>query len=390
MSWKGERRAAFALPPLLAAGLLSATAPAAGLLSATAPAAQAAPVPHDYGYVHADRASWPEGWDYTPRRSANSSGGANEVVRVGTGEYEVYMEGLGTGLDSNRGVAHVTAHGASNAYCTTRYTSRYWEGDGKGDSTAWAGVWISLRCYTPDGAPTDTEFTASWANAEAAEGQSGFAYLTTSQLNSHVPYGGYWYNSSGYGVKVSRVAPGRYEVQLPGQGGGGFDPEAALGHVQVTAAHAAVDGRRCMVGSIQSAFDPVTVEVNCHDTDGRPADSLFSLTYVRKASLVRTDPGAYARARGGDDERTDPQWTWDALGGPTTVSGGSGADEGRYRVTTPMMDHFDKGNVQVTAEGSDGRYCKVAQWSPEEAIEVRCFNHKGDPARGPFLVSYAY
>ncbi|WP_175411261.1 hypothetical protein [Streptomyces sp. TRM64462] len=347
------------------------------------------PVPHDYGYVHADRASWPEGWDYTPRRSVNSSGGENEAVRVGTGEYWVFMEGLGTALDSNRGVAHVTAHGASNAYCTIRYTSRSWAGDGTGEPTAWTGVWLSLRCYKPDGAPTDAEFTASWANAEVADGRSGFAYLTTSQLNSHVPYEGYWYNSSGYGVKVSRVATGRYEVQLPGQGGG-FDPGAQLGHVQVTAAHAAVDGRRCMVGSIRSAFDPVVVEVNCHAPDsGSPADSLFALTYVRKASLVRTDLAAYTRAQGRDDEHTDPQWTWDALGEPTSVTTGTGSDEGRYWVKTPMMERFDKGNVQVTALGSDARFCKVAKWSPDTGIEVRCFDHKGNPAQTPFLASYA-
>lgn len=381
MSWNAERPARFALPLLLAAGLLSATAPAA----------EASPAPPGYGYVHADRASWPEGWDYTPSRSANSSGGTNWVSRTATGEYSVFMPGLGTDLESNRGVAHVTAHGTSNAFCSIRYTSRYTENVGKGDPTAYAGVWLSLRCYSPDGALTDSEFSASWANAEEPEGQSGFAYLTTRQLNSHMPYPEYRYNSSGYGIKVTRIATGRYEVQLPGQGGGGFDPTAQLGHVQVTAAQAAFGAERCMVGRIESAFDPVVIEVNCHDVDGSPRDTLFSLTYVRKASLVRTPGGgAYARARGGDEERTDRQWTWDALGEPTSVAGGSGADEGRYWVKTPMMDHFDKGNVQVTAEGSDARYCKVAKWSPDAGIEVRCFNHKGDPARGPFLVSYAY
>ncbi|MFI2433328.1 hypothetical protein [Streptomyces sp. NPDC018693] len=378
MSWKADRRAAFTLPLLLAAGLLCATAPAA----------QAAPPTHDYGYVHVDKASWPEDEDYTPARSVNSSGGTNEVMRVGTGEYWVFMPGLGTALDSNRGVAHVTAHGPTNTYCAIRYISREWASDGKREPTAYRGVWLSLRCFAPGGDLTDSEFTASWTNQEVADGQRGYAYLTTSRLNSHMPPAEQRYNSSGYGVKVSRVAAGRYEVHLPGQGGGGLDPAAQLGHVQVTAAQAAFHAHRCTVGAVHSTSDPVQIEVNCHDTDGHPADTLFSLTYVRKASLLRTPLGAYTRAQGGDDEITDRQWTWDALGEPTGVASGVGADEGRYWVKTPMREHFDEGNVQVTAEGSDGRHCKVAKWSPDDGIEVRCFNHKGDPARGPFLVSY--
>ncbi|MFE1288842.1 hypothetical protein [Streptomyces sp. NPDC058751] len=374
----GRRRAVFALPLLLMAGLLTATA--------TAAPAEAAPV-RSHGYVHADKPDAPEGESYAPRRSVNSAGGENKVVRAGTGEYWVFMAELGTRRDSNRGVAHVTAHGTSNAYCSIRYISRY---SAEAAPEAWTGVWLSLRCFTPEGALTDSEFTASWANAETAEGHSGFAYLTTSQLNSHMPPAEQRYNSSGYGIKVVHLAPGSYEVQLIGQGGGAYDPEAELGHVQVTAAQAAFGAERCTVGGIESAYEPARVKVYCHDVGGAPRDTLFSLTFARKASLVRTPLGMYTRARGTDYEEPDRQWTWDALGEPTAVSGGSGSEEGRYWVKTPMSEYFREGNVQVTAEGSDGRYCKVAQWSAEEALEVRCFNGKGDPTRSPFLVSYAY
>lgn len=374
------RRVALTTPLALVAGLLAVPA------SQPATPAQAAATTSSYAYVHADKPDIPIGTWYTPdeTRSYNSSGGLNEVTRHQPGRYYVLMLGLATKPDANLGVAHVTAYGDSPAYCSIVSTSRVWQEDPKTGAVTFTGVGIWVQCFNKYGRPVDSEFTASWTNAAGVGGFRDFAYLTTHDIDhSHEPLPEFQYNSTGEAIKVTWVSTGRYRVKLHGLGNKGLDPKDEKGHVQVTSQ--LYESTRCKVAYFLTLPESTQVDVSCHDWQGQPTNTRFSLTFTRDASLVWSAWGAYTWVQG-TEEYPDEQWTYPDV---TRVTRGTGADEGRYWVSTYLDGFMPKGNVHVTAEGPGAHYCKVVSWDADKGIQVRCFDYKGDWIRNPFFVSYA-
>jgi hypothetical protein len=62
---------------------------------------------------------------------------------------------------------------------------------------------------------------------------------------------------------------------------------------------------------------------------------------------------------------------------------------GEYRVTFPSLSGLGStfGNVQVSAYGSTGHYCKIASWSGDD-VAVACFDSAGIPADTRYTVLY--
>lgn len=363
------------------AGMVLPLALVGGLFAAV-PAAQAAAYGSSYAYVHADK---PSEFAYVPAgsRNVNTSGGTNDVNRLGTGWYRVRFPDVATKPDASLGVAHVTAYGDSAAYCSVSDLGRYGFTHPLTGVEYIFGVTAQIRCFDAVGAPVDSEFTASWTNAYGIGGHSDFAYLTTRLPDqTHDLSSDPQFNSTGQVNKMERVGTGRYTVWLPGFGSKGLDDKADRGHLQVTA-HSD-QGHRCKVLAYLMNHDDTQVELTCYDAAGERADSRFSLTYARDASIVWSPWGAYTRVSG---TATFPQWTYPD--DHATVTQGVGSGEGIFWVQTSLDGFMEHGNIQVTAEGSGAHHCKVAGWSPDRGIEVRCFNYKGDPVRNPFLVSFA-
>ncbi|RKN50730.1 hypothetical protein [Micromonospora endolithica] len=362
---------------------------AAGLLTAAAPAAQAATLDVNYAYVYADKPSEPVGVWYRPResRNHNTSGLPNSVRREGVGDYWVHLPGLGDS-EANRGVAHVTAYGDTASHCLVAYTHQSRIVDPKTGEILSTAVDLRVRCFDTSGARLDSEFTASWTRAAGwGGGLSDFAYLTSSDDHqSHEPPANQQFNSMGYTNKVNYLGTGRYKVDLSGMGNKGLDPKAEKGHVQVTAYFE--ESHRCKVAYFHTFSESTQVEVNCYNADGVLSDSRFTVTYARDANLVWNPWGAYTWIQGGE-VHPDEQWTYPDDSPGTTVTRGVGSEEGRYWVSTPMNGFMDKGNVHVTAEGPGAHHCKVAEWNPDKGIRVRCFTGTGEPVRNPFLVSFA-
>jgi hypothetical protein len=353
-----------------------------GALLTPAPVARAAAYGSSYAYVHADK---PSEYAYVPAgsRNFNTSGGTNDVNRLDTGWYRVRFPDVATKPDASLGVAHVTSYGDSAAYCSVSALDRYGVVNPLTGVSVILGITAQIRCFDAVGAPVDSEFTASWANAFGIGGHSDFAYLTTRLPDvTHELGHDTQFNSTGQVNKMERVGTGRYTVWLPGFGSKGLDEKDEQGHVQVTAHND--QGYRCKVLAFSLNHDDAQVEVACHDAAGNRADSRFSLTYSRDASIVWSPWGAYTRVSG---TWTFPQWTYPD--DYATVTQGVGAGEGIFWVQTSLDGFMEHGNVQVTAEGPGAHHCKVAGWSPDKGIEVRCFNYKGDPVRNPFLVSFA-
>jgi hypothetical protein len=106
------------------------------------------------GFVWADQ---PSAKGYEPNReySYNASGGRNTIGRMGIGAYAVRFGGLG-GAGRGRGHVQVTAYGASSDTCKVES----WDVP----SAAPRDFIVHVRCFSPNGSPTDSQYTvlAGW------------------------------------------------------------------------------------------------------------------------------------------------------------------------------------------------------------------------------------
>lgn len=363
------------------AGLTAPVVLVGSLVIAT-PAAHGAAFGASYAYVYANKSGETSYIPYEPY-NYNTEGGVNDVFRFDVGHYRVSFPDVATKPDANLGVAHVTAYGESADYCSVAGHERYGLTHPVTGEFVPFGISVAVRCFDASGAPVDSEFTASWANAHGIYGGSDFAYLTTRHAeHSHELDSDTQFNSTGQTNTIERDSTGRYTVYLLGFSGKGLDEKDEQGHVQVTAHDD--QGRRCKVRAFSPRNEHAEVDVACHDAAGDPSDSRFSLSYARDASIVWSPWGSYTRVSG---SWTFPQWTYPD--DTATVTQGVGGHEGSFWVQMSLDGFMDKGNVQVTAEGPGAHHCKVARWSPEKGIHVRCFNFKGEPVRNPFFVSFA-
>ena len=94
-------------------------------------------------------------------------------------------------------------------------------------------------------------------------------------------------------------------------------------------------------------------------------------------------------------------WFWSGSGpGDTFYSynsrGGKNSalnlETGKYEVTFPMLGGLDGGNVQVSAYGQGGQYCKVESWHRNDANDLKmfvtCYGPDGKRINTPFVVTY--
>ena len=109
-------------------------------------------------------------------------------------------------------------------------------------------------------------------NVYAANDKYGYAWANKSAAKSYVPDRSYSYNSSGKVIKISRKQIGQYVVNFKGIGGNGKKG----GHVQVTAYGSGK--QQCKVSRWDSKGRDFIVDVNCFLPNGRPADSMYTVS----------------------------------------------------------------------------------------------------------------
>jgi hypothetical protein len=291
------------------------------------------------------------------------------MTRLDVGKYLALLPNLG----ATAGTVHVTASGNFTQHCKVAY----W-GPRFSDPTTQE---VAVRCFNQSGAPSDSQFTLSYAEPIVSDGP--MAYLWANQpspaLNTpYTPALNWQFNSTGAPNTVTRTAVGVYRALLPNLG------DTRSGHVQVTAY--GTGNERCKVSRWSPVGSAIDVEVRCFTGGGTtlpggfPVDTRFTLTYVDENSLIggiatagpnfSTESG-YVWA----DQPTSPsytpslsyQWTDIFSWGPVTITR-SGV--GMYTVETPIQ----WGTVQVTAYGTGSEYCKLAGWSPSGDVQVRCFD----------------
>jgi hypothetical protein len=342
---------------------------AAGLvLAAPSPAQAATSV---YGYVWANQpstGSYLAGTGY----EFSSTGGDIEVIRWETGRYRVRFAGMG----SSGGVAHVRAYGPTSNICTV---------------TSWShglDLGINIRCFDPAGNLADTRFVAHFTNRTVAGGSLAYLWAhDPAAAGPYQPFPLYAYDSTGSAGQVERTGTGSYLVYLPALSDL-YPDQHNDGHLQVTAY--TMDAVQCGTRVIGDE-NPTPLGVSCHDTDGNPVDSRFTLSYSHGVSHLGTTGArgnAYVR-----NSATGPTYVagwWSSSGSEPVVSHPA---TGTYWLTFPGLG-TSHGHATVSTQEVTGDYCTIVFWYrhpvlPDEVVNVRCYDGAAHtPVDDDFGVSF--
>lgn len=180
--------------------------------------------------------------------------------------------------------------------------------------------------------------------------------------NSTSPTGG------GYGV--SHVGLGYYTVSL-------LNFTSATGNAQVSAV--GINNVRCKISNQFVSGSSVGIDVRCHNGAGAPADSNFVVSYATfVGGTTPANLGAYVWMNSTNGTTVARVW-----GDTITVSSGS---TGVYTLTFATQP-LSTGNLQVTAYGTDERYCKITSWT-SSSVTVSCYAHGGVPSASKFNLRY--
>ncbi|MEM9173681.1 MAG: hypothetical protein AAGC67_00460 [Myxococcota bacterium] len=287
------------------------------------------------------------------------NGGAITASRSGTGDYSMSFSGF---EDVGVGGGHVlvTAYGISDIRCKVRN---------------WDSSTVNVRCHDASGNPADSRYAVMFLRPPKKTWARNFAYAwgdAPTASSYDVTDRPWTFNRSGYGTTIERLGTGDYRVRFDS-----FDFIPGGGNVQANAY--GNSGNYCNVIGWSAGY----ADVGCFDSSGTPADTLFSVFYL-KAEDIET-AAAYAWA----NNATAPSYT---LAGAYANNPGGGAinaartSVGTYSIEFEDFDDFGSGggHPQVSAYGfgNDAR-CKTTGWT-NTTVFVQCT----DPAG--FLVDSRY
>jgi hypothetical protein len=222
------------------------------------------------GYLWADQ---PTASSYTPSTSYqwNSTGALNTIQRNGVGTYRLSLPGQ-TFIG---GTVEVTAYGSLSEYCKVEN----WFNDG-------ANQIVNVRCFTTNGAPVDTLFTAKFTRGSPTFAQSfGVAWADQPTSPSYQPSSTYQLVSVGSAcgqlmrgpVSITRSSTGRYNVTFTGLPG---SSSSFRSHVKVTSYGSGSE--TCKVRSWTPSSNS-SAEVACYNASGSLVDTLFAISYSSTA-----------------------------------------------------------------------------------------------------------
>jgi hypothetical protein len=341
------------------------------------------PLPPDGG--PAGRSAWGFSWsqggsgtftasDGYARNSLVTTGSSgNNITRFDVGFYRADFPKLGSYAGGN---VQVTAYGWDNTRCKVA-------GFGPNGDTMQAYV----LCFDPSGNLVDSAFTASFtSNFETASTQLGYLWADQPSATDYTVSGAYQYNSTGNTNSIHRWGVGQYTATLPGLSNNSFG-----GTAEVTAG--GWGSEHCKV----SSWGGETVNINCYDTYGNLADSVFSVRFGA-AEPLNAPSYAYAWANEPSSALYTPATYYQRIqltsschspSGPVTIQRGG---VGSYNVNVPSLNPAGS-TVKVTAYGWTSDTCKVNGWWSNGVdgtqISVSCFDAQGQPVDSYFVVNYS-
>ena len=220
------------------------------------------------GYLWANN---PTAASYTPSSTYQSNSGdvLNTVTRLSTGRYRVNMPTMNISSGENTGgTVMVTAYGSNSDRCKVR--SWYFSG---------ADLNANVDCYNSAGSLTDSRYTLSFMKRitignQVAEDLLQGAYVWANW--SPTPYSYYQYSYSGQPIERHDNSTGNYRIEIPGLKANG-------GSTTVSVTAYGGNGNHCSIGYWGNSWvygDGTTANVRCYDSNGNPANTLFTLQYI--------------------------------------------------------------------------------------------------------------
>jgi hypothetical protein len=197
------------------------------------------------------------------------------------------------------------------------------------------------------------------------------------------------FNSAGKRNSVTRVAPGIYDVTMPGAGSAGNDK----GTVKVSLA--SDEPGMCQIGSWATTKNAQKINVRCFDETGAPADRDFFVTYARGNNLMgqRGLIAANAKVQAvGRAPVYQPATQFDSQrGARITVAH---LDRGRYLVffagsSGAAHPNGGNGDIQITPIATGYRRCVESLISGHTPhLRVVCADRSGAPRDTAFTVQW--
>jgi hypothetical protein len=356
-------------PLAVATATLAAMASIALGVGAPAQAATA----DQWGFAYVNNPTVPPGTVLDPAHQAGTwpPGFVATGGKLAPGWFEVTFPMIGAG---SKGIVHVTPVNRTGTYCVVVR----WFQSGPDEI-------VDVQCRQPGGLPADTQFTVLWTiSSGVIPPNTSHAYVQTISTGAIVQA----YNSTGAGVTVSPVPPGRYvvlfsDVATPGQ---------LSGNLQVTAIQPNAQPRRCKVEKwgLSGKADIVAV-VACYDQTGTSTDTDFVASYHRERSVL----GSFAPPKYFGyvwSPNLAPETNFNYPAGGFGFNGiGALAPPGRYLVKYPLLA-LNENHAQVTAYGGGSNYCHLTQlWLTSGStigVDVLCFDNTGAPAPHDFFSTF--
>ncbi|MBK7949746.1 MAG: FG-GAP repeat protein [Deltaproteobacteria bacterium] len=303
----------------------------------------------DYAFALANEPTNPA-YEVNPFYSYNSVTGATaSVVRAGVGIYDVSFPGFEVIADG--GNVQVSQTGTSGGYCNVVF---------------WDSAWARVHCFNAAGVASDQQFSVLYLKKRTSTKAVLYAWANDSTSPSYTPNSLYSNNPVGGAITAQRFGPGVYGMTW----NGASEIAAGGGHVQVTAY--GPGNRRCKVGS----WGLDSVDVLCFDAAGNPADSAYTVLYLRPRSQDEGLAFAWANQQFATSPYTPfPLYAFNPAGlAPTATR----IALGTYDLT---FENFNTqgtggGHVQVTAYGSGDTRC-VTYGFTAELVRVHCFDSAG-------------
>jgi hypothetical protein len=243
---------------------------------------------------------------------------------------------------------------------------------------SWAAETVDVLCFDASGAPANPKFNVFYLKTPSHPATVAYAFADDTSAASYTPSSLYAYNPAGGAITATRSGTGVYTMTWTGFGA----LVAGGGHPNVTASDSS--NKRCQIAS----WSGDSVHVRCYSSSGAPADSPYSVLYLRPDADNEEIAFAWANDATASSYTPSAPDSFNSGDGPITIER---YDTGIYRLIFDRFGErgFGNGIVLVSGHGSTDQPCATDGWS-WDVVHVVCHDSAGNRVDSRFHVMYIY